>query len=414
MAKYLIMIFGLFLVFCTPATQALEINVREAPLQETVLALSKTHQLDVLGIETLEGRVTAHIHGASGIDMLAALAKQQGFSLKKEDGYIVVDGRGMKAKDTHYKTLILQPQFVRPEEVKEALGAVLDTKRIGILSDSNRVLVRCSSQEEQLIQSVWKELDVEPQQVHLETSVIAFESSYAKEVGFNWSWLSLTGSGEDGSHSYGAIQFGRTPSGDAYKFFVKPELSAMESSGKAVLIARPSIMAMNGEEAKILIGDRVPVLEESRDDGERTSHIRYEDVGIKLVVTPFISQDGAVDVSLQAEVSSPLMVSELKAYKISAREAKTRVRLQPGETLVIGGLMDNREGRQYKKIPFLGDIPLLGKLFKHSKKTKDSVEMVMLLRAIVTKQGDHNRSMVLNHMSPSMKEMIHGMEEAKE
>ena len=76
---------------------------------------------------------------------------------------------------------------------------------------------------------------------------------------------------------------------------------------------------------------------------------------------------------IHAEVSTPIMVSEMKAYKISTRQAHTRVRLQQGEVLVIGGLMDNRDQHQIQKVPILGDIPLLGKLFRHSRKTKDSI-----------------------------------------
>ena len=70
------------------------------------------------------------------------------------------------------------------------------------------------------------------------------------------------------------------------KFFVKPELSLMESSGKAVLIAKPSIMALNGETAHILIGERIPVIEEAEVNGERKRSTRYEEVGIKLNYTP--------------------------------------------------------------------------------------------------------------------------------
>ena len=157
----------------------------------------------------------------------------------------------------------------------------------------------------------------------------------------------------------------------------------METSGKAAIIARPSIMTMNGEEAKILIGERIPVVEETRSDGERYSSVRYEDVWIRLTYTPYVGIDNTVDATINAEVSSPTLVPEMKAYKITAREAKTRVRMKPGEVLVIGGLMDNRNQKQLEKIPLLGDIPLVGKLFRHSRKTKDTVEMVILVKATV-------------------------------
>ena len=106
-------------------------------------------------------------------------------------------------------------------------------------------------------------------------------------------------------------------------------------------------------------------------------------MGIKLNYTPIITADGGVDAKIHAEVSTPIMVSEMKAYKISTRQAHTRVRLQQGEVLVIGGLMDNRDQHQLQKVPILGDIPLLGKLFRHSRKSKDSIEMLMLVRVTV-------------------------------
>ena len=96
---------------------------------------------------------------------------------------------------------------------------------------------------------------------------------------------------------------------------------------------------------------------------------------LNLTIHRLVTKNGTIDTSIRAEVSSPIMVSEMKSYKITTRQAQTRVRLQPGEVLVIGGLMDNRDQKQIEKIPILGDIPLLGKLFRHSRKTKDSVEI---------------------------------------
>ena len=142
-------------------------------------------------------------------------------------------------------------------------------------------------------------------------------------------------------------------------------------------------MTVNGEEAKILIGDKLPVLVENREDGETRTTVRYEESGIRLTCTPYVTSDGSVDADIFAEVSSPSMVSELKAYRITSREAHTRVHLRRGEVLVIGGLMDNRTGRQESKVPLLGDLPLVGHLFRHARRTKDSVELCILVKADV-------------------------------
>ena len=117
-------------------------------------------------------------------------------------------------------------------------------------------------------------------------------------------------------------------------------------------------------------------------NGERKRSTRYEEVGIKLNYTPIITADGGVDAKYMPSKYTDYGF-EMKAYKISTRQAHTRVRLQQGEVLIIGGLMDNRDQQQIQKVPILGDIPLLGKLFRHSRKSKDSVEMLMLVRATV-------------------------------
>ena len=305
--------------------ETITISVRNASLKDTVLGICRSYGISVIGVESLKGNITASVKGES------------------------------------------------PEEII----------KVAVLSEQNEVIMHLTSGEKRRVETLINAVDKEPKQVQLEATIIAMEQSYAKEQGFRWFWLSLTGHGEDKTNSYGAVTFGKTPGGEAYKFFVKPELSFMESSGKAVLIAKPSIMALNGETAHILIGERIPVIEESEVNGERKRSTRYEEVGIKLNYTPIITADGGVDAKIHAEVSTPIMVSEMKAYKISTRQAHTRVRLQPGEVLVIGGLMDNRDQHQIQKIPILGDIPLLGKLFRHSRKTKDSVEMLMLVRATV-------------------------------
>lgn len=360
-------------------TKPLSLSVTNAPLKDVILGISRSHKLDIMGVDSLEGTVTATVQGRDAIDIIEQLSVLKGFSITSDKGLMIVEGHG---KDSDYReAVVITPRYVPPESMKKALSSIVGDGNMSILKERNQLLIYCTPKEQKQIQMILSKLDQEPKQVALEATIIAMEHSYAKETGFKWSWLGLTGT--EKIANYRAINFGKAINGEAYHFFVKPELQAMESSGKAVLIARPSIMTLNGEEAKILIGDRIPVVEESSIDGETKRSVNYKEVGIRLVYTPYISDDGTVDAFINAEVSSPVLVPEMKVYKIVTREAKTRVRLKQGEVLVIGGLMDNRDQRQYQKTPLLGDIPLLGKLFRHSRKTKDSVEMMILVKASV-------------------------------
>ena len=361
--------------------ETITISVRNASLKDTVLGICRSYGMSVVGVESLKGNITASVKGESPEEIIKELGRLYHFTVTKQHKTFLIESEDTALENR--ELYVVSPEHLPAESLSNIMGTVVKNDKMAVLSEQNEVIMHLTSGEKRRVETLINAVDKEPKQVQLEATIIAMEQSYAKEQGFRWSWLSLTGHGEDKTNSYGAVTFGKTPGGEAYKFFVKPELSLMESSGKAVLIAKPSIMALNGETAHILIGERIPVIEEAEVNGERKRSTRYEEVGIKLNYTPIITANGGVDAKIHAEVSTPIMVSEMKAYKISTRQAHTRVRLQPGEVLVIGGLMDNRDQHQIQKIPILGDIPLLGKLFRHSRKTKDSIEMLILVRANV-------------------------------
>jgi len=345
--------------------ETITISVRNASLKDTVLGICRSYGISVIGVESLKGNITASVKGESPEEIIKELGRLYHFTVTKQHETLLIESEDTVLENR--ELYVVSPEHLPAESLSNILGTVVKNDKMAVLSEQNEVIMHLTSGEKRRVETLINAVDKEPKQVQLEATIIAMEQSYAKEK----------------TNSYGAVTFGKTPGGEAYKFFVKPELSLMESSGKAVLIAKPSIMALNGETAHILIGERIPVIEESEVNGERKRSTRYEEVGIKLNYTPIITANGGVDAKIHAEVSTPIMVSEMKAYKISTRQAHTRVRLQPGEVLVIGGLMDNRDQHQIQKIPILGDIPLLGKLFRHSRKTKDSVEMLMLVRATV-------------------------------
>lgn len=361
--------------------ETITISVHNASLKDTVLGICRSYGISVVGVESLKGNITASVKGESPEEIIKELGRLYHFTVTKQHKTFLIESEDTALENR--ELYVVSPEHLPAESLSNIMGTVVKNDKMAVLSEQNEVIMHLTSGEKRRVETLINAVDKEPKQVQLEATIIAMEQSYAKEQGFRWSWLSLTGHGEDKTNSYGAVTFGKTPGGEAYKFFVKPELSLMESSGKAVLIAKPSIMALNGETAHILIGERIPVIEEAEVNGERKRSTRYEEVGIKLNYTPIITANGGVDAKIHAEVSTPIMVSEMKAYKISTRQAHTRVRLQPGEVLVIGGLMDNRDQHQIQKIPILGDIPLLGKLFRHSRKTKDSIEMLILVRANV-------------------------------
>ena len=180
---------------------------------------------------------------------------------------------------------------------------------------------------------------------------------------------------------YAGISYGRSVAGHPYTAFFRANLNALVSTGKARILARPNVVTMNGREAEILIGNKIPVIVEHVDNGVRTTTTEYRDAGIKLTYTPRISADGEITANVNAEVSTPYLVPEMRAYRIITRQANTLVRLRSGDMLTIGGLIDKEENKTFRKVPILGDIPLLGKLFQSKSRSVEESEIVIIIKA---------------------------------
>ena len=164
-------------------------------------------------------------------------------------------------------------------------------------------------------------------------------------------------------------------------------LRAIAQAGKAQLLSRPSILARNNQPATIQIGQNVPLITAVNYDtlGNARNSISYQAVGIILKVTPFITSDGLVQMIVQPSTSSidpssSIQVSPgVNAPIIDVRSADTVVITPDGQTVVIGGLMANDSGEVVTKIPVLGDIPLLGNLFKHKTSSSQKTELLIFL-----------------------------------
>ena len=289
-------------------------------------------------------------------------------------------------------------------------STVLD--RLTIDYATNSLILYGTLYEAKRIQQLLDELDVPYQQVSLEAEVVAVNKEKSKDLGIEWSWEATPQYAEytpaktevvtdaDGNpldlhvtepakaerkNNKGVIQFGRNPEGYPYEFYYQSKINALASSGNAKVLAKPKVTTINGKQAQLLIGDRIPVLVETVENGITKTTIEYVDAGIKLSYTPRINTDGLITVDVRTEVSSPTLVAEMKAYRITTREADTTVRLKDGETMVIGGLIGSADSETKKAVPFLSDLPILGALFKNLSKSKTETEVVIFLTPRIVK-----------------------------
>ena len=167
-------------------------------------------------------------------------------------------------------------------------------------------------------------------------------------------------------------------------------LRAIATAGKAQVLSRPSIIARDGQLARIVVGQQVPLpsgVSYATSGGNTIPiiNVSYNDVGIILNVTPFIGANGLVEMIVQPQISSvsptekQALSADVSAPYVNVRSADTVVVTPDSQTVVIGGLISNSQSSTDKKVPILGDIPLLGNLFKSKAKSDSKTELLIFL-----------------------------------
>jgi len=160
-------------------------------------------------------------------------------------------------------------------------------------------------------------------------------------------------------------------------------LTALESSGLAKLLAEPTLVALSGQEAKFLVGGEFPIPISS---GLGTVSVQWKKFGIILNFTPTVIADGALHLKLQTEVSDvdpsrSVTVGGFSIPGLTSRQSETTVRLADGQSFAIAGLLSDRVRSNVQKIPFLGDLPILGLLFRSVSYQRDESELLVVVTA---------------------------------
>jgi len=259
---------------------------------------------------------------------------------------------------------------------------------------SNTLLLSANQRYYQQIRQMIEELDAAQPQVLIQVLLAEVTLDDGTDLGVEWTY---TGSSGDVTYGIGtdfnvADQlknfggFSAAVTGSDFSFLLR----ALKQQGKLEVLSRPQIVTSDNKPASINIGQRVPLVEQTRLDSQNnlTTQYRYEDVGVNLSVTPKISPDGFVKMEIfttNSAVSTELVEvnSSSTVPIINQRKASTTVSAQSGQTIVIGGLIDTINDKRVKKMPILGDIPYLGALFRTTSDKRRRKELLILLTPVV-------------------------------
>ena len=252
-----------------------------------------------------------------------------------------------------------------------------------------------------------------PTQIRLEAQIIEINSNNTQDLG-----LQYGANGSGGTFYFG--QYYNRASSSNTTYFANPRfewlskrfgpinatLSLLVSDGKAKILSRPSVMTLSGEQATIQIGGKIPYTSTNTNGSTNT---QFENYGIILQFRPVVDSQGRINSMIHAEVSN---ISENNSVNglpiITTRSADSVINLNSGAPIVIGGLMDSSESKVISKIPLLGDIPILGEFFKHTSKSRDKSELIIVVTPYIIEEENNSQA----EMSEPMRQWYEGEKEA--
>ena len=259
-----------------------------------------------------------------------------------------------------------------------ALESLLSARGSAV-SDSrtNTLIINDRQQNIDKIRRMIDLLDVAVKQVMVEARIVTASTDFSRELGIKWSAKKLGNSpvwGGDFQPSFdlgvdlatntaGTFNFGLLKISD---YMLNLELSALQADGHGEVLSAPKVLTGDKQKAYILRGTEIPYQTWSATEGLKTE---FRAANLKLEVTPSITPDGKVQMALKIEKDTVGTLTSA-GYLINTNELETNVLVDDGETVVLGGIFDDIKQNQYEKVPFFGDLPVVGALFKNNTRSR--------------------------------------------
>ncbi len=281
-----------------------------------------------------------------------------------------------------------------------------DKPTVTIDPELNAIIVFATGAEIKQIKSLIKSLDVERQQVYVVARIFEISRNKANQLGLKYGFgggaITSNGiiglSGSLGGSTAPLTDF-KSLIGDQFSipnikkaFGLGVALDLYKNSGVANVISEPTILCINNKESSLYAGRTESVLTQENSNantsGGITKNYTREDIGLTLKVKPRISSDNKVVLDIKTILEDVLSDKVVGLPTTTKREVKTTSIVKNGETVIIGGLVKKKDGKNTVKVPLFGDIPIIGTLFKHNSETADKVDLVIMVTPYIVRKSE--------------------------
>jgi type IV pilus assembly protein PilQ len=400
----------------------LSLDVSNGNLQDVIKAIAQKSEMQIVTYGNIMGEINAKLRDIPLTEALALLLGGTMFTFVQKDSIILIGDRNAATPSGQAlsKSELIQLKCIKADGILQVLPKDISPSNVRVIKEQNALLVSGTSEDIVSMREFVNTVDIPTPQVAINAVIVEYSEGLQKEFGIN-AGLHRPELQKNGSHSSPSFNsaLGAASSnldlgfsGEGLKkilndaggllsagsnsvigklpddFFVA--LHFLESQSKAKVMAQPSIVTLNGNKASINVNEtRYIKLTTGTQLGTDYS-IRVQPItfGIKLDITPWISQGGQITAEISPEVSNSTG-NNLDGYpNVSARTISTTVRLNDGETITLGGLIKNEESEGHEKIPILGDIPLIGRLFRTNTKNRQKTNLVVYVTPHIIKKGN--------------------------
>jgi len=380
-------------------------SVNNADVRAVFKQLSEFSGADIVLADKVAGTVSVSVTNKTWREIMGIVCKIANLTAIKEPAYYYVvpsdeyrkqqlSDEAMNKEEESLEELkreIIKCNNAKAEEMKNSVQTLLSARgKITVVERNNALIIFDTPEIIAQIRKTIQDLDIETNQVFISCKIIEVNSGVAKDLGIGWGYFDHLG-GTDVSATHmpafsvpGELE--RLTFGILSQDKLSATLSLLFQNTGAQIVAQPQITTLDNKEATVFLGSQIPIQTMTTAGGAQSSQfvvgtptITMVDAGTNLIVTPHVTSEKRIMLTLSSTKSSYTLTGTGTNPIINKQSAQTNVVVSDGETVVIAGLTSNETQTVDEGIPFLKDIPVLGNLFKHTKKTVNKDDLMIFV-----------------------------------
>lgn len=400
------------------------LNFRDVDMKDVLRVLSYESGINIVAGPEVTGLVTIQLDDVPWLRALDVVVQMYGYAYDRRDNIITVttvENLKKRREDAvilaEQEPLMMSTFVLNYAKAIDVISSIekMKTARGSITYDerTNAIIIRDISSNVEVIAEVIAQLDKITPQVLIEAKIIEITLGNTEKMGIDWAVI-VSGAGAVWPTSWPLTK----DAGNRKSFF--PDISAevakdvfsygtldfseftavldmLDSRSDTNTLSNPRIVTLDNQTARIVVGKQYPFPEYTYNEDQARMQVsgwEYRDIGVIFEVTPHVNNAGMVTLDLKPKITAiiddaDVTVEGTTVPQLTTREASTSVMIKDGHTLVIGGLISDVVTDSESKIPFLGDIPLLGRLFSHKSKVKSKTDLLIFITPhIITPELD--------------------------